>query len=303
LKRVRRIFDLRPGRKVRSRQWIPRSIGRRPVQVKPSAAKTRASPLRAGAAAVPIPVDAPTGIPHAQNTVPARHFIHTLGVDLGGGKGEGRLRSPRCAPTPTAPRSSRFAPRTGAQPALRLDAHRDDPFLRRRHAPVRRRPVDLAAALPALRGPGLPGTGRLHRRRRRRDARHQREQASSAIRYRRGKPSITPLHAARDRGLPRAPPRHRAARGARAGDRPARGARGPPHARPRRSLQAQRQPPRGLSQGERWRRSASFAPTRSTSKSARRAPRFSRRCLPSCASDRASGESSASRATHLFDAG
>jgi hypothetical protein len=62
-----------------------------------------------------IPVDASFGIPHAENTVKRRDFIHALGVDLGGGKGKktalATLRVEGDGATVVG-----IAPRMGAQP-------------------------------------------------------------------------------------------------------------------------------------------------------------------------------------------
>jgi hypothetical protein len=62
-----------------------------------------------------IPVDASAWIPHPQNNVKRRAFIHTLGVDLGGGKGKktalAALRVEADGVTVVE-----IAPRNGAQP-------------------------------------------------------------------------------------------------------------------------------------------------------------------------------------------
>ena len=226
---------------------------------------------------------------------------HVLGVDLGGGKGKKTaLATLRVDGADRDRRRHRAA--HGRRAVLRPDAARHHPRLRRRDAAVHRRAADLPpclrCAVPVCPGQELASIRRWSRcarwrprraRRRVPAARQPRHPPRQAVDH--------AVHAAHDRGLPGVQRRHRRARGAGPGDRPARRARRAPGARARRSLHAEREPDRGLSEGDagraRPRDAVQEAPARA--RDARAHPRG--RCRPSCASAPASGASAASRAT------
>ena len=230
-----------------------------------------------------------------------RHFNHVVGVDLGGGKGKktalATLRVDAAGATVVE-----IAPREGERPfydTTLIDTIRQfgDGTLLCLDAPLTLPPC-LRCTVPVCPGQeGCVDPAVVAMRAIVAEAAEADPELGGGRNGRRGKPSVTPYTQRATEVYLAHRLRPRAARGARPGHGPARGARRAPGARAGRPLHAQRDAARGLSEGDARGARASRAPTRSTSTSARRARTSSRRSRTICASAPACGASSACRAT------